>query len=161
MTQTGTGKYEQLLERCRPLDPVPTAVAHPCEETALAGAMDAGELGLIIPILVGPIAKIREVDALARRFPQRLVEVHPECAFARLAGAPLPPKAQVNGREQRLHVLTAAFGHIDVRQRGAAPHDVLDAYAVLWSTLRYSSGDHVEFGDGSHDEFGLPMRIVS
>ena len=27
--QTGTGKYEQLLERCRRLEPVPTAVAHP------------------------------------------------------------------------------------------------------------------------------------
>jgi phosphotransacetylase len=66
MTQTGTGKYEQLLERCRSLDPVPTAVAHPCEETALAGAMDAGDLGLIIPILVGPIAKIREVARTAR-----------------------------------------------------------------------------------------------
>ena len=39
--ETGTGKYEQLLTRCRSLDPVPTAVAHPCEETALAGAIEA------------------------------------------------------------------------------------------------------------------------
>jgi phosphate acetyltransferase len=58
---TGTGKYEELLTRCRSLDPVPTAVAHPCEETALAGAMEAAELGLIQPILVGPEAKIREI----------------------------------------------------------------------------------------------------
>lgn len=61
--QTGTGKYEQLLARCRALDPVPTAVAHPCEETALAAAMEAAAKGLIVPILVGPIAKIREVAA--------------------------------------------------------------------------------------------------
>ena len=61
--QTGTGKYEQLLARCRSLDPVPTAVAHPCEETALAAAMEAAAKGLIVPILVGPIAKIREVAA--------------------------------------------------------------------------------------------------
>ena len=61
--QTGTGKYEQLLARCRALDPVPTAVAHPCEETALAGAMEAAAKGLIVPILVGPIAKIKEVAA--------------------------------------------------------------------------------------------------
>jgi phosphotransacetylase len=58
---TGTGKYEALLERCRSLPAVSTAVAHPCEETALAGAMDAAAKGLIAPILVGPIAKIREV----------------------------------------------------------------------------------------------------
>jgi phosphate acetyltransferase len=58
---TGTGKYEALLERCRSLAPVPTAVAHPCEETALAGALEAGAKNLITPILVGPAAKIREV----------------------------------------------------------------------------------------------------
>ena len=67
MTQrTGTGKYEQLLERCRSLAPVPTAVAHPCEETALEGALDAAAKGLIAPILVGPEAKIREVAARSR-----------------------------------------------------------------------------------------------
>jgi phosphotransacetylase len=59
--QTGTGKYEQLLERCRQLAPVPTAVAHPCEASALAGAIEAGTAGLITPILVGPTAKIEEV----------------------------------------------------------------------------------------------------
>ena len=58
---TGTGKYEQLLERCRSLAPVPTAIAHPCEETALEGAIEAGAKGLIAPILVGPAAKIREI----------------------------------------------------------------------------------------------------
>jgi phosphate acetyltransferase len=64
MTQrTGTGKYEQLLVRCQTLTPVPTAVAHPCEETALEGALDAGAKGLITPILVGPEPKIREVAA--------------------------------------------------------------------------------------------------
>ena len=63
MTTTGTGKYEQLLARCAKLEPVPTAVAHPCEETALAAAMEAAAKGLIVPILVGPIAKIREVAA--------------------------------------------------------------------------------------------------
>jgi phosphotransacetylase len=62
---TGTGKYEALLERCRPLDPIATAVAHPCEQTALAGALEAGEKGLIVPILVGPADKIREVATKA------------------------------------------------------------------------------------------------
>jgi phosphotransacetylase len=63
---TGTGKYEQLLLRCQGLDPIPTAVAHPCEETALAGAIEAGEKGLITPILVGPAARIKEIASKAR-----------------------------------------------------------------------------------------------
>jgi phosphate acetyltransferase len=58
---TGTGKYEAMLERCRGLEPVPTAVAHPCEETALAAAIEAGAKGLIAPILVGPAARIQEI----------------------------------------------------------------------------------------------------
>jgi phosphotransacetylase len=64
--ETGTGKYEQLLARCKSLEPVPTAVAHPCEETALAGAIDAGAEGLIAPILVGPAARIEEIAKGAR-----------------------------------------------------------------------------------------------
>ena len=59
--KTGTGKYEELLERCRHLEPVVTAVVHPCEASALAGAIEAGVKGLITPILVGPAAKIDEV----------------------------------------------------------------------------------------------------
>jgi phosphotransacetylase len=61
MTQTGSGKYERLLEGCRTLTPVPTAVAHPCEATALAGAIEGAALGLITPILVGPATRIREI----------------------------------------------------------------------------------------------------
>src|SRR5262245_46685628 len=60
-TTTGTGKYELLLERCRKLEPVPTAVVYPCEATALAGTVDAAQNKLIIPILVGPAAKITEI----------------------------------------------------------------------------------------------------
>src|SRR5215831_3389345 len=61
MTHPGTGKYEQLLERCKGQAPIPTAVAYPCEETAIEGAIDAGAQGLIVPILVGPAATIKEI----------------------------------------------------------------------------------------------------
>ena len=60
---TGTGKYERLLARCEGLAPVPTAVAHPCEATALEGAVEAAQKGLIAPLLVGPAAKIKETAA--------------------------------------------------------------------------------------------------
>jgi phosphate acetyltransferase len=56
--QTGTGKYEQMLETCKNMKPIPTAVVHPCEESALAGAVEAANLGIIVPILVGPHDKI-------------------------------------------------------------------------------------------------------
>src|SRR5262245_41012154 len=59
--QTGTGKYEALLARCRGMEPIRTTVAHPCEATALSAAIDAGAKGLITPILVGPAARIREI----------------------------------------------------------------------------------------------------
>ena len=61
IVQTGTGKYEKLLERCQDLEPVPTSVAYPCDETSLNGAIDAAAQGLIAPILVGPAATIREL----------------------------------------------------------------------------------------------------
>jgi len=68
MTQrsTGTGKYELLLERCNSLEPIPAAVAHPCEQSALEGALEAGEKGLIVPILVAPAGKIREIARAGR-----------------------------------------------------------------------------------------------
>ncbi len=58
-------KYQKLLDFCQDLPPTPTAVAHPCDESSLAGAVDAARLGLIAPILVGPRAKI---EAVARKF---------------------------------------------------------------------------------------------
>ena len=65
MNHTGTGKYEALLERCRSYAPIPTAVAHPCEASALAGALEAAANNLITPILVGPKAKIIEIAQLS------------------------------------------------------------------------------------------------
>jgi phosphate acetyltransferase len=62
---TGTGKYERLLARCENLAPVPTAVAHPCEASALSAAVEAAKLGLIVPLLVGPAARIAETALAA------------------------------------------------------------------------------------------------
>ncbi|MBZ4195105.1 MAG: phosphate acetyltransferase [Candidatus Contendobacter sp.] len=56
-------KYNQLMARCKALPPVPTAVAHPCDESSLKGAIEAAELGILKPILVGPRAKIEAVAA--------------------------------------------------------------------------------------------------
>jgi phosphotransacetylase len=53
--------YPALIERCAALEPIATAIAHPCDESSLRGAIEAAEAGLIRPILVGPEAKIRAV----------------------------------------------------------------------------------------------------
>jgi len=57
-------KYQRLLDFCKSLPPTPTAVAHPCDESSLRGAVEAAELGLIAPILVGPRVRI---EALAKQ----------------------------------------------------------------------------------------------
>src|SRR5271157_2544800 len=54
-------RYERLLRAAQSLPPVTTAVAHPCDEVSLKGAVEAARLGLITPILVGPPDRIREV----------------------------------------------------------------------------------------------------
>jgi phosphate acetyltransferase len=56
-------KYERLIARCKALAPVNTAVAHPCDESSLRGAVEAAEMGILQPILVGPRDKIEAVAA--------------------------------------------------------------------------------------------------
>ena len=56
-------KYDQLIARCHALAPVRTIVVHPCDETSLAGAVEAAASRLIAPILVGPEPRIRALAA--------------------------------------------------------------------------------------------------
>jgi phosphate acetyltransferase len=58
-------KYQRLIDTCKALPPTKVAVAHPCDESSLSGAMDAAKMGLIVPILVGPKQKI---EATAKKF---------------------------------------------------------------------------------------------
>jgi phosphate acetyltransferase len=54
-------KYDRLIARAKDVPPAKTIVVHPCDETSLRGAVEAAELGIIIPTLVGPRAKIENV----------------------------------------------------------------------------------------------------
>ena len=54
-------KYDRLITAAKKHPPLTTAVAHPCDETSLKGALEAAEAELIKPILVGPKDKIRSV----------------------------------------------------------------------------------------------------
>ena len=59
-------RLEGLLERCRGLKPMLTGVVHPCSVEALSGAVEAAEAGLIVPVLWGPEAEMRQVAAAAK-----------------------------------------------------------------------------------------------
>jgi phosphate acetyltransferase len=59
-------KYEKLIERARALEPATTAVAYPCDESSLRGAIEAQHTGLLRAILVGPRARIAEVARRAK-----------------------------------------------------------------------------------------------
>ena len=54
-------KYDRLIARAKEVPPAKTIIVHPCDETSLRGAVEAAELGIIVPTLVGPRAKIENV----------------------------------------------------------------------------------------------------
>jgi phosphotransacetylase len=59
--QVAEHRLEGLIERCRKLKPMLTGVVYPCSADALAGAVEAAEAGLIVPVLYGPEAEIRRI----------------------------------------------------------------------------------------------------
>jgi phosphotransacetylase/acyl dehydratase len=58
-----TLRYRRLLAAAGAHAPLAMAVVHPCSREALEGALDAARLGLILPQLVGPAARIRALAA--------------------------------------------------------------------------------------------------
>ena len=55
--------YRELIQHCHGLPPLRTAVVHPCDVPSIAGVCAAAEAGLIVPVLVGPEAKVRAAAA--------------------------------------------------------------------------------------------------
>ena len=56
-------RFNDLLARAEGLEAVRCAVVHPCDEGSLSGAMDAARHKLIVPVLIGPEVRIRQVAA--------------------------------------------------------------------------------------------------
>lgn len=73
-------RLQALLASVSQLAPVRCAVVHPCDRESLRGALEAGRLGLIAPLLIGPEARLR---ALAE---QEGLDLHgavfEDCAFS-------------------------------------------------------------------------------
>ena len=115
--ETGTGKVERLLTLCKRLEPVPTAVAHPCEASALSGAIEAAHQRLIVPILVGPQAKI---EATAK-------SAHVDLSGFEIIDAPHSNAAAVRAvelvREGRAELLMKGSLHTDELISAAVARD--------------------------------------
>jgi predicted RNase H-like nuclease len=117
----------------------------------------------------GILRKVEEVDRAVVADPDHggwLCEVHPEVSFVELTGQELPPKASASGRAARRNALRSEFPDLptgleaaELRTREAAVDDALDAFAALWSALRFRANQAETLGGGG-DELGLPMRIV-
>jgi phosphate acetyltransferase len=58
-------KYQRLIKAAQALPAIKVAIAHPCDDVSLQGAVEAARLRLIEPILVGPVERIRSVAKAA------------------------------------------------------------------------------------------------
>lgn len=90
--------------------------------------------------------KLFQVERGVRQTPVRVVEIHPEVCFARLAGGPLTTrKSSWAGAELRRALLADAgirlAGDLGGAGAYAAVDDVLDAGAAAWTARRVLSGD--------------------
>jgi len=100
-------RYRHLLDSARKLDPIRTAIVHPCTAVSLASAMEAMETGLIVPMLIGPVAKIRKAAAEAGRELKhvQIVDVPHSHAAAE--------RAVALGREAKVDALMKGSLHTD------------------------------------------------
>ena len=60
-------QYARLIAATEALAPVRTAIVHPCDALSLTGALDAATQGMIVPVLVGPSARIMAAAKAAGR----------------------------------------------------------------------------------------------
>ncbi len=106
-------------------------------------------------------AKLLEANQYRETCWHLLYEVHPELAFAALAGAPLAASKHTGpGREQRRRLLAEAGIEISAGTPAALIGDVLDAAAVAWSARRIAAGRAVTVpAVPQYDRQGLEIAI--
>ena len=87
----GREKFRALVARAQKQKPVSTAVVHPCDDVSLRGAIEAAQLRLIVPILVGPTVRIRETARQAgldlQRFADLCLDISGEKTQAHMAAS--------------------------------------------------------------------------
>jgi predicted RNase H-like nuclease len=88
--------------------------------------------------------KLLEADAYRRKSPAHLYEVHPELAFAALAGAPIAAgKHTPAGLATRREILANVGLTLPAKVAGVPENDLLDAAAVSWTARRIATGQAI------------------
>ena len=62
-TSVSHDKYDRLIAAAQKETTIKVAVAHPCDEVSLRGVVEATNLRLVDPVLVGPVERVRAVAA--------------------------------------------------------------------------------------------------
>jgi predicted RNase H-like nuclease len=116
----------------------------------------------------GIVPAVRAVDAAVSSADDgRIVEAHPEVAFAELAAVtgavpPLPAKTSAAGRAERTALILAWQPDVAaiIEETDLPVVDLLDALACAWVAHRWLTGRADVLTDRRRDARGLPMRIV-
>jgi len=139
--------------------PPRAALAHPDDyESACQAAISASGKSLSKQTW-NLLPAIAEVDALADD--PRIVECHPEIAFALMNGHPIDERKKTPaGREVRLDLLRRWLPTLADPAYG---DDGLDAIACAWSAARIARGEALTLphGEVPGDDMGRPMRICA
>jgi phosphotransacetylase len=115
---TAGGKLAAFLARARAAGPaLPCAVVHPVDAASIEGALDAAAAGLIIPLFVGPAARIRAAAAACGRdlSPWPMIDTPHSHAAAEQAVALV--------REGRAGALLKGALHTDELMAAVVAHD--------------------------------------
>ena len=121
--QLAEHRLEGLIERCRNLKPMLTGVVHPCSADALTGAAEAAEAGLILPVLYGPEAEIRQFGNQA----------HLDIAKYRIVATEGPEDSALKA------AMAAGAGEIAALMKGSLHTDVL-LRAIMQKEARLRTG---------------------
>ena len=105
----GREKYQRLIAAAQSQTRITVAVAHPCDDVSLRGAVDAFRLGLIQPILVAP--------------PERLAKVAREAGLD-ISGLEIVPSAHSHDSAAKAVGLVTA-GRVEALMKGSLHTDEL------------------------------------
>jgi phosphate acetyltransferase len=123
--RSGHAKYERLIARAKLVPAATTVVVHPCDETSLRGAVEAAELGIVVPVLVGPEKKITAIaDKFKidiRRF-EKIDTPHSDAAAARAVELILAGKGEMLMKgslhtDELMRAVTASVGGLRTARR--------------------------------------------
>jgi phosphate acetyltransferase len=112
-------KHDDLIRAGQALEPIRTAVVHPCDECSLRAATDAAAAGIIRPTLIGPAARILALAATlgVDLVPFRIIDTpHSHAAAAkgveivRTGGAQALMKGSLHTDELMTEVVNASTG---------------------------------------------------